>query len=144
MDSCPVCLEDLEQESDIIVTKCNHSFHRECLIKWQKKNITCPLCRRFIFNEFKIREVFHIRNKILTISPENLIFKRGNKLLNTIPINMIKSVNIKCFRLYLYRMTYLQIIKYNRKIKKLDSIYIFNNHQHIYDILKDMFEKYRN
>ena len=43
--NCAVCLEPLEQaeETGIITTVCNHSFHWACL--WQCKDSPCPVCR---------------------------------------------------------------------------------------------------
>ena len=42
---CCCCLENINKV-DNTVTKCNHSIHTSCLIKWIRtgKN-TCPLCR---------------------------------------------------------------------------------------------------
>lgn len=52
-DECPICFEKLGD--DIITTKCNHTFHRVCLIDtcksvWNisKNNCKCPLCRKSI------------------------------------------------------------------------------------------------
>ncbi len=28
-----------------IITKCNHTFHLECLREWFCRNSTCPICR---------------------------------------------------------------------------------------------------
>lgn len=44
-EDCSICLEQLDNENDIITTKCNHKFHKECLSEWKKVNNTCPLCR---------------------------------------------------------------------------------------------------
>ena len=30
---------------DVIITKCNHSFHTNCLNNWFKTAGTCPMCR---------------------------------------------------------------------------------------------------
>lgn len=46
---CAVCLEhmdlsgDTEETIPILTTVCNHSFHMDCLIKWQDS--PCPVCR---------------------------------------------------------------------------------------------------
>ena len=50
IDTCPICFEHLSV-SPIVTTKCNHTFHEECLIGWcsaQNANKTCPVCRRDI------------------------------------------------------------------------------------------------
>jgi hypothetical protein len=53
---CPICFEDITDESKRLVTKCNHVFHEECLLKWidtQEDNLgldsmNCPVCREEI------------------------------------------------------------------------------------------------
>ena len=45
--SCSICLEDINiNDANIVITKCNHYFHKTCLAKWQ--NNTCPNCRNFL------------------------------------------------------------------------------------------------
>jgi BRCA1-associated protein len=41
LPSCPVCLDRLDES--ILTILCNHSFHTECLTKWEDS--TCPVCR---------------------------------------------------------------------------------------------------
>ena len=45
---CNVCLENIEKGQEIIILKCNknHIFHSECIKKWLKYSISCPLCRQ--------------------------------------------------------------------------------------------------
>jgi BRCA1-associated protein len=40
---CAVCLEHMDETTDIFTTVCNHSFHIDCLIQWQDS--PCPVCR---------------------------------------------------------------------------------------------------
>lgn len=49
--NCPICLEP----SPEFRTRCNHEFHRSCLLGWQRANYrvgieirTCPICRQNI------------------------------------------------------------------------------------------------
>ena len=44
---CTICQEN-EIKKLICLPNCPHVFHQECLIKWQKYNKTCPLCRASI------------------------------------------------------------------------------------------------
>ena len=49
-DTCPICFEHLSLRP-IVTTKCQHTFHEDCLIGWcsaQNANKTCPVCRRDI------------------------------------------------------------------------------------------------
>ena len=44
-ETCSICLEDITNINSSI-TKCNHQFHSNCLIKWIIiGNQHCPLCR---------------------------------------------------------------------------------------------------
>lgn len=48
--SCPVCLEKLDSSvSSIITTICSHSFHCNCLSKWNDGS--CPVCRFLLSDE---------------------------------------------------------------------------------------------
>ena len=48
--TCPICLDDLDSSTAIIVsnpTVCNHTFHRDCLVEWLSNNhASCPCCRK--------------------------------------------------------------------------------------------------
>ena len=145
MDICPVCLEDLDEESDIITTKCNHKFHKECLNKWQEDNSSCPMCRsdilnEYIINEFIVKHPLYFRKKTMKISNKNIEFKRGDKILTSIPLNNIKSVSLKEFKCLFYKKSYLQLIKYNRITKKCQNIYLLENQDAIFEILSDLFQ----
>lgn len=54
-DNCSICLDGFYDEEskqvsqEVIKTKCNHHFHRECLRQLLTK-LTCPLCR----NDMKV------------------------------------------------------------------------------------------
>ena len=45
---CYICLENIEKGQDIIILKCNghHFFHSDCIKKWLRSNISCPLYRQ--------------------------------------------------------------------------------------------------
>lgn len=40
---CSICLNNITE--DIAKTECEHYFCKSCIIKWLKKNNTCPNCR---------------------------------------------------------------------------------------------------
>jgi hypothetical protein len=42
---CTICLEDFINNDIVIYLPCCHFFHKKCIIKWVKKNATCPLCK---------------------------------------------------------------------------------------------------
>jgi len=49
---CPICSGSFAGEGEpgppkaVVRTNCNHYFHEECLAKWCKKHVDCPLCRQ--------------------------------------------------------------------------------------------------
>jgi hypothetical protein len=47
MDDCPICLTELNLQK-VYKTNCNHRFHEDCMIKWQKLKPNCPMCRENI------------------------------------------------------------------------------------------------
>ena len=42
---CTICLESLDKKKTVCKLDCNHKFHLECISKWNKLNLTCPICR---------------------------------------------------------------------------------------------------
>ncbi|EDR28161.1 hypothetical protein EDI_096540 [Entamoeba dispar SAW760] len=47
---CPICLCLIEDSSDVLLTKCNHIFHKECIQVWLKEHNDCPYCRTSLLN----------------------------------------------------------------------------------------------
>ena len=46
-DNCPICLEDIENDKNKVITDCCHIFHFQCLIESINADINnCPLCRK--------------------------------------------------------------------------------------------------
>jgi len=53
VEICTICHNNIEQNKNIVITECSHTFHFSCLLKNIKYNqntgTQCPLCRtRFI------------------------------------------------------------------------------------------------
>ncbi|CAH8337838.1 unnamed protein product [Eruca vesicaria subsp. sativa] len=44
-DICPICCEKFGTGGEINSLDCFHSYHRHCILKWAKTNLTCPYCR---------------------------------------------------------------------------------------------------
>lgn len=60
---CGICLEVLMSHGKILTwcTKCGNNVHQECLEKWAKQKMTCPMCRapwvpRDIFETMSFRD----------------------------------------------------------------------------------------
>merc|ERR1719197_992195 len=50
-DECCICMEKFSEKGVIKRTGCQHYFHEECLGKWLKTQVTCPLCRNDLEKE---------------------------------------------------------------------------------------------
>ena len=58
LDSCSICLNDLNSSSRKAELICSHIFHINCLRNWMDLGRTsCPLCRRYIYPAE--REIWH-------------------------------------------------------------------------------------
>ncbi|KAJ3336176.1 RING finger protein 44 [Gonapodya sp. JEL0774] len=43
---CSICMEDFTAGAELVVLpRCLHRFHSECVVTWLKTNATCPICR---------------------------------------------------------------------------------------------------
>ncbi|CAH2242948.1 jg14516 [Pararge aegeria aegeria] len=42
---CTICSDLVNQADNLIVTKCGHIFHHNCLSKWIERSKSCPQCR---------------------------------------------------------------------------------------------------
>ena len=46
MTECPICMENIKEQEDILITKCKHKFHASCMLQNIKTNgYKCPNCR---------------------------------------------------------------------------------------------------
>ena len=67
---CSVCYTDLTVKN-IVNTKCNHLFCKECFWKWADENNSCPMCRKNIISQTKMMmEEENIRNNIYSLMQE--------------------------------------------------------------------------
>ena len=47
-DSCCICLEKFKENEQLKKLKCNHVFHKNCMINWFIEKMECPICRNNI------------------------------------------------------------------------------------------------
>jgi len=40
-DDCPICIEP----ENLIILKCGHRVHKNCILKWMPSNTLCPVCK---------------------------------------------------------------------------------------------------
>jgi hypothetical protein len=46
MSECPICMESIKEDEDVLITKCKHKFHATCAFQNTKTNgYKCPNCR---------------------------------------------------------------------------------------------------
>ncbi|ESR58238.1 putative E3 ubiquitin-protein ligase RHB1A [Citrus sinensis] len=43
-DTCPICLEEYDTENPKLITKCEHHFHLSCILEWNERSESCPIC----------------------------------------------------------------------------------------------------
>uniref|UniRef100_A0A7N0UIQ9 RING-type E3 ubiquitin transferase n=1 Tax=Kalanchoe fedtschenkoi TaxID=63787 RepID=A0A7N0UIQ9_KALFE len=43
--TCSVCLDEFEDEADVLRTACAHYFHDKCISVWLMRKASCPICR---------------------------------------------------------------------------------------------------
>jgi hypothetical protein len=50
MDSCAICMEDVEADERVAGLQCGHGFHQRCIVRWLARHGTCgcPLCREAV------------------------------------------------------------------------------------------------
>ena len=43
---CSICLTEFDEDCIVsLLPKCNHIFHKECVVEWGKYKTSCPICR---------------------------------------------------------------------------------------------------
>lgn len=46
VDSCTICLDDVQVGESAITVRCGHTFHAKCITKWVTESApTCPVCQ---------------------------------------------------------------------------------------------------
>lgn len=43
---CTICREEIIDHSELVITMCHHTFHKNCLLHEMKSRKICPICRR--------------------------------------------------------------------------------------------------
>lgn len=44
-DTCAICLENHNNNDDVIILDCKHIYHKDCISEWLREHETCPVCR---------------------------------------------------------------------------------------------------
>jgi len=46
---CDICLEEYEDQEDILILECNHYYHCKCIKQWLSNNRNvCPICKKSV------------------------------------------------------------------------------------------------
>jgi hypothetical protein len=51
MDSCAICMEDVQADERVAGLSCGHGFHQRCIARWLARHdgaCGCPLCREVV------------------------------------------------------------------------------------------------
>ena len=43
---CSICMEAIDETASLSKTECGHTFHFQCLYRWNRNHTTCPMCRK--------------------------------------------------------------------------------------------------
>lgn len=44
-EECTICREAMQQDCEVLLLKCMHFFHPDCITPWLCTTATCPVCR---------------------------------------------------------------------------------------------------
>ena len=99
MNSCSICLDVISEDTKII-TKCNHIFHKKCILQWLEENENCPLCRKETF----IQILTYFRRP--TIFYKYMKYKRLSKTING---NFVGDLEIKLKRDFFFPRGFFNI-----------------------------------
>ena len=52
-DTCSICLDQFQQNNELIKLSCQHVFHKQCIRQWvaDKCVSKCPLCNKDVYSE---------------------------------------------------------------------------------------------
>lgn len=81
---CSICLESIKKsEHRIILKRCKHQFHKDCIMNWILQKNSCPLCRTPVKTQFELTN--HGNKFNLKISEKNfsIDFMKDGKKNNT-------------------------------------------------------------
>ena len=83
---CPICMDEIDETVNCVITECGHYFHTKCLIQacymyWEKDdNCLCPICRRNIQYQMKYVSSFEDKLNPYNLTLEEFILYINNNL----------------------------------------------------------------
>ena len=95
-DNCAICMDKIVTNTNILILRCNHSFHYKCIGEWLTSSDSCPVCRKST-EETEISSIKFIDNTIENINrkiQEEFITKSPKKrIIKPCPICNKKFTN---------------------------------------------------
>ena len=55
-EECSICCEVFQLEESVTQLKCEHIFHKNCIIQWLELSDTCPVCRKSQIEDSKTHD----------------------------------------------------------------------------------------
>jgi len=74
---CCICMEDFTGNEVIVVTECNHVFHKQCCTSWLRQARTCPICRMDIPNA--LEQAQGQENRIRETQPRRIRIQEASR-----------------------------------------------------------------
>ena len=44
-ETCSICIEPMIDGDELLQLRCDHLFHKQCIVSWLQKSLNCPMCR---------------------------------------------------------------------------------------------------
>jgi len=139
---CAICIQTLTE--DHIQLSCHHDYCTSCIQSWCKKQPTCPLCRKRIFDE--IPQYYHINIEVVGQLLTHLLVICEHKQLNLSIANDIYIVLIQLVDMSLLQLFETNIEEnietYNESMSIINTRLTFHldivDVRYIIDLLLDM------
>ena len=96
-NECCICLDSINDNQNMIITKCKHYYHKKCLHLWLEKSNSCCICRNKLKNinignsgsiGVIINKILHTKNifMIINIAILMLLYVTFDIIINLINI----------------------------------------------------------
>jgi len=70
---CAICLEDFKTGEEVMLTRCKHMFHEDCIVPWLTIKGQCPVCRFVILEMGSANPSSFNNNDLAHLESSNLI-----------------------------------------------------------------------